>query len=140
MSVGPPIRLRPQLPEDESFIFNSWLRSYHKRAYGAPNNVYFLGQHEVIKRRLEKSLVTLAVDPEDGDHIYGYIVYELRDGVTAAHWLYVKFPFRRMGIATMLLRDMINKAIGVEIVYTTQTFAGEQVAKKYEMKLCEKWS
>jgi hypothetical protein len=129
---SPPILLRQMREPDESFVFNSWLRSYRKGVPTAPSNIYYFGQHKVISDILKRSLVMLAIDPEDHEHIYGWVCYEPRELMTGLHYVYVKHAFRRLGIASTLI-DYVKKQCmdsGSDVCYTSRTWAGTQLARK----------
>jgi len=105
------VTLRPACDADRGFILNSWVRSYAKRAVaGIPQSrigpprtdpdVYMDGQNRVSEVILGRSTATVACSCDDDDQIFGYIVYELPDTL---HYIYVKVPFRRLGIGRLLV-------------------------------------
>ena len=53
----------------------------------------------ILKKILDHSLVLVASDPEEEDHVFGYCVFE-RD---CLHWIYVKKDLRRMGLGSYLM-------------------------------------
>lgn len=90
------------------FIYSSWLKSY-KTSFAAKditNKIYFYHHHKLIENIVDNGCkVLLAVDPQDDQVIYGYIVYELlpKFATPCVHYVYVKQPFRLLGIARNLL-------------------------------------
>ncbi len=105
--------LREMEKDDESFIYSSWLRSYR----GSPitthmiNDVYYDNHKKIIEKLLLEAKVIIACNPEDPSQIYGFICYE--DGVpncSVVHYLYVKYPFRKMGLGTHLFDSICSDA------------------------------
>jgi GNAT superfamily N-acetyltransferase len=118
-------RIRPIKSADENFIRNSWLKRFREAisARLVTDKVYFGVQHDVITKILAQSGLKAyaAVDPKDEDHIYGYIVAEERAGLDALllHWVYVKGPFRRFGVARKLLQEVNPEAKSVHFTHKT---------------------
>ncbi len=96
--------IRDNLPEDESFILDSWLKSYYGASFFTvkiPKSVFFSHHSRLIKKLLVTSRIRLAVDPQDLGIIAGYIVYE----PDKIHYLYVKESLRGFGIGKKLLSE-----------------------------------
>lgn len=118
------IGLRPARVGDLPFVFNSWLESYkaYPLALGVPKAKYFADQHALITELLRRGECLMAVNPADDTHLLGYVVHEPARRVV--HYVYVKHPLRREGIARHLL-----SAIHAEgCTYTHHTPAGAQIA------------
>ena len=113
------VALRPKQADDESFIYSSWLRSYRSSPIVTHmnNDVYYDNHKLVIKKLLEISDVMIACNPEDPDQIYGFICYE--PGII--HYLYVKYPFRKMGLAKYLLSSIPSDATKIIITHLTSS-------------------
>jgi ribosomal protein S18 acetylase RimI-like enzyme len=92
-------------PQDEPYIYDSWLRGYKDSPRTAKWNQedYQDFQQPVIKRILQDSraLVARPIDWDAG--IYGYLVYEQTADTFVLHWLSVKSAYRKLGIATALI-------------------------------------
>lgn len=56
-----------------------------------------------MERAFARANVTIACDGDDPDQLFGFVVHEL---VAMVHWVYVKAPFRRMGIARKMLEPI----------------------------------
>lgn len=99
--------LRQANPSDESFIYNSWLKSYKNSdfARSIPARTYYAMHHLVIERILSRpsTQVLVACDPTAPDVLYGYVVMESVGDLSVVHYCYVKQAFRRLGIASALL-------------------------------------
>jgi GNAT superfamily N-acetyltransferase len=94
-------------------ILSSWLRSalqfpiWHEGRIGSPSINLPPGggtplhsvHQSILKKILDHSLVLVASDPEEEDHVFGYCVFE-RD---CLHWIYVKKDLRRMGLGSYLM-------------------------------------
>lgn len=105
-----PILIRTAIPEDISFIFDSWLKTYRDvqpGRYAIRSGLYFREQRALIESLLllPTTTVTVAVNPESANQIYGYLCYQaVPDGSSLiVHWLQVKGVFRRLKVATRLL-------------------------------------
>lgn len=97
--------LRPANAADTPFILSSWLHGYRKASVtsGISNTIYFKSQEALLKRLLGVAHVVVACSKDDPDQIFGYAAYET-DGVNlVVHWVYVKQPFRALGMARSLL-------------------------------------
>lgn len=99
-----PVFLRGMEDGDEGFIYSSWLHSFR---YCVPNiwikkGEYFKTFHKRVEDLLKspKIFVLIAVPKAEKDVIVGYVVC----GVRKVYWVYVKEDFRKLGIATLLLK------------------------------------
>lgn len=102
------ILLRGPNPKDSSFLLDSWIREERDKF---PNNlvdkaIFYEHYKEIVKVLISKSMVLLAVNPEDTDQIYGYLVFEKNFEIPIIHFLYVKLVFRENGIATQLIKSI----------------------------------
>lgn len=86
-----------------NLVFSTWLKSYHTSSLyskNIPKDVFFAEHHGLIERILARDpVVRLAVLPDDPEVVLGWSVSE----PDAVHYVYVKPPFRRYGVATALL-------------------------------------
>lgn len=124
---------RPE--EDQAFIFSSWLRTYKHHSYFAKrikHALFFKGHHAVIEHILEKPTTTVAIACPKGDldTILGYLVYEpAKESRPVIHFVFVKEPFRRMGMAKTLFKSQhidINN-----IFFTHWTFPVDELINKH---------
>lgn len=101
------VRFRPMEPGDVNFVLDSWIRSYRESPWAGvvPNHRFFEVMHEAIEGLIARGTkVVVACAKTDTTRILGWVAYErLHDGV-ACHYVYVKDPFRRRGLATELLK------------------------------------
>jgi hypothetical protein len=63
--------------------------------------------HKRIIAILQHAKVMFACDAQDPDVIFGYVVWE----PDLTHWIYVKYPMRRMRVATNLLKRIDAEAL-----------------------------
>lgn len=103
------IHTRPYTKEDEAFIFATWLRSYRNSSQFARNiehDTFYKWHHLIVERILERPTSrTLVAHPKDDPNIIlGYLVTETQAPENYIHWVFVKRPFRRMGVARKLFQ------------------------------------
>ena len=99
--------IRDQRPEDESFIYHSWLQSIWNDQEGLQRkkmkkDYFFAGHHYLIKNILplcEAKVISQKIDP---DHILGFIVYESNSDAMIYHYLFIKSVFRKYGLGALL--------------------------------------
>lgn len=127
----PALKLRDAVEADAPFIFNSWLKAYRnsKVTQALQNEIYFNGQHKLIEGLVKRAKFIIACNPADETQIYGYSVGETIDGVLCVHFVYVKEPYRKFGIATGLLLAL-GHIPGTAFVYTHRTHAAEKLEAK----------
>jgi GNAT superfamily N-acetyltransferase len=102
------IQIRPATERDLNLIFSSWLKSYRPSLFAQKisNEVFYKEHHDAVERALKRSTILIASNPEDENHVYGWICFEDTGPISVLHYLYVKNPFRGFGIAKQLLRKM----------------------------------
>ncbi len=101
------IKLRGATESDMNFIYNSWLKSYKNSLIGKTmtNDVFFTNHKQVISEILNSPLtsIVVAVSPEDNDQILGFACIETSPSYNVLHYVYVKFTFRKFGIASSII-------------------------------------
>lgn len=100
--------IRDATPNDVPLITNSWLKRYRDAVHPltCSDKVYYAYQHSVITAILQGTncKALCAVNPEDPDHVYAYLVYEeLAPGWVCGHWAYCKGAFRKFGVMSALI-------------------------------------
>lgn len=125
--------VRTPTADDISFIFSSWLRSYRnsEEVQRMANEPYYRLYKNFVDAALRSSRIAVACDPEDLNHLYGYVVFADRDSMIL-HWIYVKHAFRRNGIARLLYdlasRDSDRRQATV-CTFATRVF--DAVSRRY---------
>lgn len=108
------LRFRDACQQDVAFIFNSWLKSNRHSAglFDVPTPVYFAQHHLLIEGLLKNCTTTMACNVDDASQIFGFIVYETVEGTPVIHYIYVKEPYRQLGLGRVLTEQAqidINK-------------------------------
>jgi hypothetical protein len=106
--------VRAAKASDSAFILDAWVESFREShsAGVIPMPMYRRVYKEAIAWLLARDGMELLVacNPLDEDQVFGFLAHELgvidrathRD-IPALHYLFVKQPFRRLGIARQLL-------------------------------------
>ena len=111
--------LRQMRATDEAMVIDSWLRSGLQYPIFAsdggrppirlkpPHGLLLSQNRTFLQKILTSAQVLVLADPEDEDHIIGWICTEtVHDGNPAClHFIFVKFNFRRMGMGRRLMRE-----------------------------------
>ena len=107
---------------DKSFIFSTWLLGlYHGNDWfkEIDKGIYFSTYKLIVEHLLINSRVMVACLPDDEDVVLGYIVFK----ENVIHWIFVKKPWRKLGIAKLLFPSGIT-------VCTHLTKAGKAIKPK----------
>lgn len=103
-----PYLLRLALPEDHSFIYNTFLETFRKIS---PNQfiseeIYYSHQRERIRYLLKHSQTNIICDLDNPNHIQGYIIYDFISQYLVLHWMYLKNVYRRCDKSRQVLREI----------------------------------
>ena len=100
---------------DTAMILDSWLRSglqypIFTSEVGrppirlrVPGTLLLSTSRTLLKSLIPRSSVLVLCDPEDKDHMMGWICFEKEN--PCLHFLFIKFNFRRMGMGRRLLLE-----------------------------------
>lgn len=103
-----PISFRKVEEGDVPFIYNAWLKSYKDSPCGKTlvSDIFFTNHKLIVKGLISDPNVNLllAVNPENSSQIYGFACVESTPTVSTVHYVYVKYNFRKFGIAGGLVR------------------------------------
>lgn len=125
-------KLRLAKPEDTNFIVNSYLKSYR----GSPESraISEESYYGLYKKRLEgmAGAIVVATSQDDDDQILGYAIGHGSDLII--HYVYVKYPFRGLGLAKVLLKALCPNFGTESTVITHQPRNWVQVSSKYKLK------
>lgn len=125
-------KIREARGDDLPFLLNSYIRSYRKAPMNqrVPDSLYFDFHPDVAKQLLKRSSVLVACDLQFDNQLYGYIMFEpVGDDFACVHWMYVKAIYRRLGVATDLI-----KALNRKISYYTHFNDNCKFFGKYDLK------
>tara|TARA_R100000789_G_scaffold67345_1_gene63254 strand:- start:732 stop:1217 length:486 start_codon:yes stop_codon:yes gene_type:complete len=107
--------LRGYRDADLPMILDSWLRSglqypIFTSEVGrppirlrVPGTLLLSQSRTLLKTLIPKTHVLVLCNPEDEDHIMGWVCYETE--APCLHFLFIKFNFRRMGMGSRLLSE-----------------------------------
>lgn len=95
-------------PSDFNFVANSYLRSYRSgpEAKYMPSDFYYPEYKEKLTHMIKTGKVTILCSSQDEDQIVGYSITDKILDWNILHYVYIKFTFRRMGLAKQLLADL----------------------------------
>ena len=130
-----PISIREATPEDLSFIFSSWLKSFRSGLIckHVDNTIYFSEHHKVIERLLKRSTTVMACDPNDPATIYGYLCFDRVEGILVVHYAYVKQTFRGMGVLRQLLKSIEGHDWNGAGLFSHSTLISSRLSLKYNL-------
>lgn len=107
------VRFRPMLPDDVNFVKDSWLKSFRDSPWAGvvPNNLYTDTTNEAIEQLLARGAkVEVVSAAHDDNKILAWCCSEPVINGVAVHYVYVKDPYRRKGLASALLERARGKA------------------------------
>lgn len=96
--------IRKPTEADLNFLYNSWLKSLRQSLSTVDNTIFYGNHKKLIEELVTKCRVVISCNPEDITQIFGYIVFEIIEDISILHYVYVKHPFRKLGIATELFK------------------------------------
>jgi len=107
---------------DTNFVYSTWLKSYRESlfAQSMSNTVYFKEHAAIITKIMESpdTNVTMIVDKDDDDHLYGYVVASVYPTTSVIHFCYVKYNYRRLGLMDNTLQTLHLINTGTPTVVT----------------------
>jgi GNAT superfamily N-acetyltransferase len=123
------------LTTEKSFVYNSWLKSYGKsrESQRMSSKVYFHNYTKIIDGILEDCYVAFALNPDDLDQIFGFVVFNYDEDInlTVIHYIYVKEAFRKLGLAKKLMQQ-IQPQLGSEpMICTFANHIFDDLREKY---------
>lgn len=117
-----PKQLRSPHPTDLPFILNSFTESYKDSKYNPIYGMaYFYYFRLLLNKLISKSLITIICNPDDINQIYGYAIYQIKDDKLIIHWIYIKYTFRKLGLAKYLYNILLNMVKDKEITITLKS-------------------
>lgn len=101
------VLIRYYQDDDKNFILSSWLRSYRNSQFAKKiqPEIYYANHARVVEHMIQTCTILVACDPTAPYVTYGYICYQPE----LIHYIYVKYPFRKLKIATILLESSLLK-------------------------------
>lgn len=130
-----PLLIRDGLGEDSPYVFATWLKAQRTQGDRAEmrNSVYFENEKRRVGYLLSRSRVLMAVNPDDAAHLYGYVVFSRVSEITLVHFLFVKPAYRKLGVATALMRDVCPRLGKEELVITAVSPEAVRMKRKWQL-------
>lgn len=128
-----PIDLRPMVPADHAYVFNSMLRTVRScgSCRGMQTSAFYGTYHDVVEGLLRSPDVAaiVACDPDDRDYICGYALLGMVGGVPVVHYAHVRGTMRGMGV---FARMMATAGIGKDdpVAYGFDTNDARRIARR----------
>ena len=121
VETGLPIKLRPALQTDRNFIKSCWMKSFMETPQGRSMkpSIYKKFQGKLVEDLLNKSIVMILCNEEVEDEIYTFISYRKPNGVMIIDYIYTKHPYRKMGLAKLLINKIIESTEENDSVFYT---------------------
>ncbi len=107
------ISLRDSKPADLSLVFDSWMRSWRSSKWAGviPNNLYFETMRTLIEDLITRGAkITVAAHQDDPDLILGWACYEIKEGRTVLHYLYIRDAY--VGSSQSIFDELLAKMPG----------------------------
>ncbi len=102
-------KIRNLQAADVAYITSTWMTSFRSNnsfAREMKHRIYSSEHNRIINSILSEGKTLVACDPEDDGHIFGYIVCSSKDiGIDVFHYIYIKGPFQKNGIAKSLIES-----------------------------------
>lgn len=136
--MTPPIALRGRSDHDLAKFFSDWLRSARNApGYNAiPNETYYWHHHRILETLwLDETVVwVVACDPKDPTRIFGWLCGQRADTIAGdsviVHYVYVNKLYRRMGVATALLKAFDGREVkNLPVVVTAISPPGRELLR-----------
>lgn len=102
------LKIRGLKAYDIDYITSTWLRNYRNNSnFGKnmPKGIYFEEHHKLVHECLTNSRTLIACDPNDEEHVFGYIVGHNEPHQDVFHYAYVKGKLRRNGVFKGLVKE-----------------------------------
>lgn len=122
-----PVRCRPAVGADQGLILDSWVNSYRKSrdVRDVIGPVYRSGQRQLAERLLERCGATVLCASDFLPQVFAWMCAEKVGSILVLHYLYVKQPYRRQGLArTLLFTATMPELPAVHHTHRTDAGAG----------------
>lgn len=107
-----PMYVRSPTGNDAGFLLDSWLKSFRTSwsVKKIPTHLYYVHQRRLVEGLLTSpySTVLVGCDEESPKVIWGWICAEVVDSALVIHYVYVKELFRSHGLASTLVRMLVE--------------------------------
>lgn len=132
------------VPSEEGFVTSGWKKSSRSSPQNAavPNGVYYDRANRDVAALMARptTQILVARDGEKPDFCLGFVVFEVVNGHFACHWIYSRHGFRRLGVASKLLRTALQQAGDSDLIYTHHSrFSGQAEQMGFEFVPVMAW-
>lgn len=134
MEIDKISRIRPVEADDYNFIFNAWLKSNRNaRDNTYINNPTYFDNYKRILANLFRDTTTLVLcDINDSSQIFGFINIDANNN--DINYLYIKYPYRKFGMAKHLLEEALQVLDTTRTIYITHYNSKiKKVIDKYDL-------
>ena len=112
------VMIRPGYHKDIPLITKSWYKGFRRTEPRLSIKAYDAYHHKVMEELLPRCDVRVLCNAESPDDVLGYLVGEFLTDTAVIHWVYVKLPFRRLGMAGHLVREFLSRYEGSPVAHT----------------------
>lgn len=113
------------VPSELNFVVSAWKKSMKTQPQNAsvPSGAFYERANREVAQLMERATTQILVarDAESPEFCLGFVVFEVLDECFCAHQVYTRHGFRRLGVASKLLRTALEQAGEAELVYTHQS-------------------
>jgi GNAT superfamily N-acetyltransferase len=125
----PPIVIRAMVPGDLPLVLDSWVRTSRSADPWAPTQTHDVAMGRHLERLTACASVWAAANREDADRVLGWICAEPSRGLL--HWVWVREPWRRAGIASALVGAVARECQG-PLMFTGWSHLGVELARSLQ--------
>ena len=100
-----PITIRPATPADQHLIISSYLKSQRQVGQNTymRDAVYYEHATPIIHHILNTNTIIVAANADDEWQAFGWVAFK---PPTTISYIYIKYPYRRFGLATQLINTI----------------------------------
>ena len=123
-----PVRLRGYLHEDQACIAWGWLHSYRSSAWARLMHptTYTKTQRVIVETLMSyaqddkyPTRLIVACSPDDEHQIFGWVCGEVQMRRALLHYVWVKAPYRRQGVASLLVSQLVDGTKPVAVSHSS---------------------
>lgn len=134
------LQIRPLQVSDVPFVTSNWLHTYRDSpsTWGIRNTEYFHYQHKKIEEVVARGTTLILCNSARPDQDLGFLTYEVFPGrILVLHYCYFKRAYRGMGLARILVDEVISAEVPDSVQVTHRTKTSGQILHK--VKDCKDW-
>lgn len=107
----PAFDIRSATPEDLPYIYATWLKGQRKVGHHSflTDTIYYEHEKKRIGGILERSSIGIISNPEDENHIIGYVVFDFLEDIFVLHYAHIKRAYQGLGIVKKVVETLCPK-------------------------------